>query len=85
MLVASWSRILAVVSYSSVLHRTKSSSYITHFTEDGKFVIQSLMNTKKRVCDMTSPCGTPCLRSIFLLVVLSTTLARRLCIYDLIH
>ena len=67
MLVASWSRMLVVVAYSSVLHR-------------------SLMNTKKCVGDMTPPCGTPCLRSISLLVVLSmTTLARRLCRYDLIH
>ena len=36
--------------------------------------------------NMTPPCGTPCLRSMFLLFVLSmTTLARRLCRYDLIH
>ena len=47
MLVASWSRTLAVVAYSSVLHRTKSSAYIAHFTEDGHFLIRSLMNTKK--------------------------------------
>ena len=68
MLVASWSRILAVAAYSSVLHRTKSSAYIAHFTGDGKFLIS--------VGDMTLPCGTPCLRSIFLLFVLSmTTLA----------
>ena len=31
MLVASWSCTLAVVSYSSVLHRTKSSAYIAHY------------------------------------------------------
>ena len=44
------------------------------------------MNIKKSVGDMTPPCGTPCLRSIFLLFVLSmTTLAHRLCRYDLIH
>ena len=86
MLVVSWSRILAV-AYSSVLHRTKSSAYIAHFTGDENFLIKSLMNTKKSVGDMNPPCGTPCLRSIFLLFVLSTiTLARRLCIYyDLIH
>ena len=79
MLVASWSRTLAVVAYSSVLHRTKSSAYIAHFTGDGNLLIRSLMNTKKSV-------GTPCLRSIFLLFVLSmTTLARRLCRYDLIQ
>ena len=65
MLVASWSRILAVVAYSSVLHRTKSSAYIAHFTADGNFLIRSLMNTKKSIGDMTPPCGTPCLRSIF--------------------
>ena len=86
MLVASWSRILAVVVYSSVFHRTKSSAYIAHFTGDGHFLIRSLMNTKKSVGDMTPPCGTPCLRNIFLLFVLyMTTLARRLCRYDLIH
>ena len=86
MLVASWSRTLAVVAYSSVLHRTKSSAYIAHFTGDGNFLIRSLMNTKKSVGDMAPPCGTPCLRSIFLLFVLSmTTLARRLCRCDLIQ
>ena len=85
-LVASWSRTLAVVAYSSVLHRTKSSAYIAHFTWDIHFLIRSLMNTKKSVGDMTPPCGTPCLRRIFLLFVLSrTTLARRLCRYDLIQ
>ena len=78
MLVASWCRTLAVVAYYSVLHRTKSSAYIAHFTGDGNFLIRSLMNTKKNVGDMTPPCGTPCLRSIFLLFVLSmTTLVRR--------
>ena len=82
MLVASWSRTLAVVAYSSVLHSTKSSAYIAHFTGDGNFLIRSLMNTKKGVCDMPHPC----LRSIFLFFVLSmTTLARRLCRYDLIQ
>ena len=86
MLVASWSRTLTVVAYSSVLHRTKSSAYIAHFTEDGNFLIKLLMNTKKNVGDMTPPCGTPCLRSIFLHFVLSmTTLARRVCRYDLIQ
>ena len=86
MLVASWSRILTVVAYSSMLHRTKSSAYIAHFIGDGNFMIRSLMNTKKRVGDMIPPCGTPCLRSICLLFVLSmTTIDRRLCIYDLIH
>ena len=85
-LVASWSRTLAVVAYSSVLHRSKSSAYIANFTGDGNFLIRSLMNTKKSVGDMTPPCGTPCLRSIFLLFVLSmTTLARRLFRYDLIQ
>ena len=69
MLVASWSRTLAVVAYSSVLHRTKSSAYIAHFTGDGNFLIRSFINTKKSVGDMTPPCGTPCLRSIFLLFV----------------
>ena len=44
------------------------------------------MNNKKCVGDMTPPCGTPCLRSILLPFVLSmTTLARRLCRYDLIN
>ena len=38
MLVASWSRTLAVVAYSSVLHRTKSSAYIAHFTGAGNCV-----------------------------------------------
>ena len=86
MLVASWSRIMAIVAYSSALQRTKSSAYIAHFTRDGNLLIMSLMNTRKSVGDMTPPCGTPCLRSIFLLFVLSmTTLARRLCRYDLIH
>ena len=65
MLDASWNRILAVIAYFSVLHRTKSSSYIAHFTGDGNFLIRSLMNTKKSVGDMTPPCGIPCLRSIF--------------------
>ena len=32
MLVDSWNGILAGVAYSSVLHRTKSSAYIVHFT-----------------------------------------------------
>ena len=86
MLVASWSRTLAVVVYSFVFHRTKSSAYIAHLTGDENFLIRSLMNTKKSVGDITPPCGTPCLRSIFLLFVLSmTTLARRLCRYDLIQ
>ena len=86
MLVASWSRVLAVVAYSSVLHRTYASAYIAHFTGDRNYLIRSLMNTKKSVGDMTPPCGTSCQRSIFLLFVLSmTTLARRLCRYDLIH
>ena len=77
MLVASWSRTLAVVAYYSVLHRTKSSANIAHFTGDGHFLIKSLM---------TPPCGTLCLRSILLLFVLSmTTLARRVCRYDLIQ
>ena len=48
MVVASWSRVLAVVAYSSVLHRTKSSAYIAHFTGDGNFLIRSLMNTKEK-------------------------------------
>ena len=74
------------VAYSSVLHRTKSSAYTAYFTGDEHFLIRSLMNTKKSVGDMTPPCGIPCLRSIFLLFVLyMTTLALRLCRYDLIH
>ena len=60
MLVASWSRIFAIVAYSSVVHRTKSSAYIAHFTGDGNF----LMNSKKSVGDMTPPWDTPCLRSV---------------------
>ena len=61
-----------------MLHRTKSSAYIAHFTGDGHFLIRSLMNTKKSAGDMTPPCGTPCLRIIFLLFVLSmTTLSQR--------
>ena len=83
---ASWSHILAVVAYSSVLHRTKSSAYIAHFTGDGNFLIRLLINIKKSVGDMPLPCGISCLRSIFLVFVLSmTTLARRLCRYNLIH
>ena len=86
MLVASWSSILAVVAYSSVLHITKSSAYIAHFTGDLRFLIKSLMNTKKSVGDMIPPCGTQCLRSIVLLFVLfMTTLVRRVGRYDLIH
>ena len=85
MLVASWSRILAVVAYSSVLHRTKSSAYIAHFTGGRSFLTRSLMNTTKGVGDSTLRCGTPCLKSIVLLFVLSTTLAQQLCRYDLIH
>ena len=86
MLVASGSHILAVVAYSSVLHRTKLSAYIAHFIEDENILIRSLMNTRKCIGDMTPPCGTPCLRSIFLFFVLSmTTRARRLCRYDLSH
>ena len=86
MLVSSRIRILAVVAHSSVLHRIKSSAYIAHFTRDVNFSIRSFMNTKKSVGDMTPPGGTPCLRSIFLLFVLSTTtLAGRLYRYDLIH
>ena len=51
MLIAYWSRILAVVAYSSVLHRTKSSAYIAHFTTDGNLLIRLLMNTKSvEVC-----------------------------------
>ena len=77
---------MVVVAYSSELHRTKSSAYIAHYTEDGNFLIRSLLNTKKRFGDRTSPCGTPCLRSIFLAFVLSTTtVARRLFRYNLIH
>ena len=84
MLVTSGSRILAVFAYYSMLHRTKSSAYIAHFTGDENFLIMSLINTKKSVGDMTPPCSTPCLRSIFLLLVLSmSTLARRLYRYDL--
>ena len=86
LLVASWSRILADVAYFYVLHMSKSSAYIAHFTGDINFLIRSLMNTKKSVGDMTPPCGTPCLRSVFLLFVLSTTtLDRQLCRYYLIH
>ena len=55
MLVASWNRTLAVVAYSYVLHTTKSSAYIAHFTGDGNLWIRSLMNTKKSVGDMTLP------------------------------
>ena len=76
MLVAFWSRILAVVSYYYVLHMTKSSAYITHFTGYGNVLIRSLMNTKKSVGDITHPCGTPWL-SIFLFFVLSTTTLAR--------
>ena len=43
MLVASLSRVLAVVAYSSVLHRTKSSAYTAHFTGDGNFLIRLLL------------------------------------------
>ena len=85
-MLVSWSRILAVVAYSSVLHRTTSSAYIAHLTGHGNLLIRSLMNTKKSVGDMTPHCGTPCLRSNFLLFVLSmNTLARQLCRYDLSH
>ena len=86
MLIASWSCILAVVAYSSVLHRTRSYANIAHFIGDGNFLLRLLMNNKKSVGDMTPPCGSPCLRSIFFLVVLyMTTLARQLCRYELIH
>ena len=79
MLVASCSRVLAIVAYSYVLHRTKSSAYIAHFTGDVNLLIRSFMNTKKNVGDMTPHCGTPCLKSIFLLfVIYATTLARQL-------
>ena len=64
---------MAVVAYPSMLHRNKSSAYIVHFTWDGNFLIRSFMNSKKMVGDRTPPCGTPCLRSILLLFVLSTT------------
>ena len=56
MLVVSWSRILTVVVYSFVFHRTKSSAFIVHLTGNGNLLIRSLMNTKKSVGDMTSPC-----------------------------
>ena len=68
MLVASWSRILAVVAYYYVLHMTKSVAYISHFTEDGSSLIRSLMNIWKRVGDRTT-CGAPCQWSIFLLLL----------------
>ena len=84
LLVASWSRTLAVVAYYCVLLKTKSSTYIAHFTGDGNFLIRSLMNTKKSVGDMTPPCGIPCLKSIFF-VLSRTTIAGRLCRYDLIQ
>ena len=59
MMVASWSWILAVVAYSSALHRTKSSAYIAHFTGDGHFLIRLLMNTKKSIGDMSLPLVVP--------------------------
>ena len=68
MLVASWSRTLAVAAYYSVLHMTKSYAYIAHFTGDINLLIRSLMNTKKSVGDMTPPCGTQCLSSIYLVL-----------------
>ena len=48
MLIASWSRILALVAYSPVLHRTKSAAYITQLSGDGHFLISSLKDTKKK-------------------------------------
>ena len=48
MMLVACSCILAVVAYSSVLHRTNLSAYIADFTGDGNFLIGSLMNTKKR-------------------------------------
>ena len=72
-----WSRSLAVVAYSSVLHSTKSSVYIAYFTGDEHLLMRSLMNTKKMLGDRTPPCATPCLRSILLLFVLSTTTLAR--------
>ena len=30
-----------IFAYSSVIHRTKSSAYITHFTGDGNILIRS--------------------------------------------
>ena len=59
MLFGSWSRILAIVACSSVLHRTKSSAYIAYFIRDEIFLIRSLMNTKKSVGNITPPCSTP--------------------------
>ena len=70
MLVGSWSRILAVVAYSSVLLRTKSFAYIAHFTGDENFLIRSLMNTKKSVGDMTLPYGTPCQEYLLALLII---------------
>ena len=86
MLTASCSLSCAVVACSSLHHSTRSSAYIAHFTASGSCLIRSLIKIRNRVGDMTPPCGTPCLRRIFLLLVLSTvTLALRLCRYDLIH
>ena len=86
MFAASCSLSCAVVACSSVHHITRSSAYIAHLTASGSCLIRSLMKIRKRVGDRTPPCGTPCLRRIFLLLALSmVTLALRLCRYDLIH
>ena len=69
-----------------MLHVTKSSAYIAHFTGDGHFLIRSLLNIKKGVGHRTPLCGTPCLRNILFLFVLSTiTLTGRQCMYHLLH
>ena len=81
MLVAAWNRILAVLSYSYMIH---GLSHLLYFTGDAKFMIRSLMNTKERVGGLNPTCGTHSLMSILLLFVQSI-LTGRLCRYDLIH
>ena len=54
MLVASWSRTLAVVAYSSVIHRTKSSAYIPHFRFDSALVNSSYDNGEFITVDTSS-------------------------------
>ena len=85
-LVASWSRILMLfhILLCSIRLSIKSSEYFAHFTSNGDLLIRLLMNSNKIICDTNHPCDTPCPRTIFFPFLLSTTtLARRLCRYDL--
>ena len=58
---------VAVVAYSSLYQISKSSTYNAALSPFGSSETESLMNSRNNVGDRTPPCGTPCLRSIFLL------------------